>query len=118
LVSTWLSSVGCDRETVEDLVLAVNEAVSNVVDHAYLDGDAGAGLTVAAEVLTGSGAHRVAITVIASGRWRHPPTAPGNRGRGLQLMRALSETVELDRGTGGTTARITSNPICFFSAFE
>jgi anti-sigma regulatory factor (Ser/Thr protein kinase) len=109
-VSRWLSGLGCDRDDIDDLVLAVSEAVSNVVDHAYPSGDGGAGLTVETAILSDGIAHRVVITVADQGRWRIPPEINGYRGRGLLMMRELSETLELEQETTGTTVRITSRP--------
>ena len=33
----WLAPLALDEDTGYDVVLAVNEAASNVIDHAYLD---------------------------------------------------------------------------------
>ncbi|MDT5243799.1 MAG: hypothetical protein QOD36_1175, partial [Mycobacterium sp.] len=38
-----------------------------------------------------------------SGSWKPPPADPGTRGRGLLLMRTLSERVDLDGTAKGTT---------------
>ena len=43
------------------------------------------------------------IKVADSGSWKTPPADPGTRGRGLLLMRTLSEQVDLDGTAHGTT---------------
>jgi len=45
----------------------------------------------------------VHIRVADAGSWKTPPADPGNRGRGLLLMRTLSEQVDLDGTAHGTT---------------
>ncbi len=45
----------------------------------------------------------IQIRVADSGSWKTPPADPGTRGRGLLLMRALSEQVDLDGTADGTT---------------
>ena len=34
-VRTWLAPLGFASDTIEDIVLATNEAASNAIDHAY-----------------------------------------------------------------------------------
>ncbi|HEU5485678.1 MAG TPA: ATP-binding protein, partial [Microlunatus sp.] len=43
------------------------------------------------------------IKVADSGSWKTPPADPGTRGRGLLLMRTLSENVDVDGTSHGTT---------------
>jgi hypothetical protein len=43
------------------------------------------------------------ISVVDSGSWKTPPADPGTRGRGLLLMRTLSEHVDLEGTAHGTT---------------
>ena len=43
------------------------------------------------------------IRVADSGSWKTPPADPGTRGRGLLLMRTLSEKVDLEGTAHGTT---------------
>jgi anti-anti-sigma factor len=94
----WLTSLGASEDDVLAIRFAVLEAVSNVIEHAYPD-DAG---SVRVEgVLDAVG--RICMTVADSGRWAIPPTHPGNRGRGLALIRGCMDTVEIDSGSTGTT---------------
>ena len=97
----WLTSLcGAERpcEIAQDLVLAVNEAVSNSVEHAY------DGVRSGVVVLHGdSDGRRVRLEVSDRGCWRAPPAENGYRGRGLGLIEAVAEDVSVRRGTDGTT---------------
>jgi len=46
---------------------------------------------------------QVAVKIADSGSWKTPPADPGTRGRGLLLMRALSNQVDVDGTAEGTT---------------
>jgi len=93
----WLSAVGASDDEVTDVLLACGEACANAVEHAYRDGGGGE-LTV--EVALGSD-RELWLRVADTGRWR-PVPAPGDRGRGLPLMRAVMDAVDVVRGRGGT----------------
>lgn len=97
----WLTSLcGGERPcaTAQDLVLAVNEAVSNSAEHAY-DGDP-SGVVVLHGTAEGSS---VRLQVSDHGRWRDPPADPGFRGRGLNMIEAMTEEARVDHGPDGTT---------------
>ena len=49
-------------------------------------------------------ARRVLVTVSDRGQWREPRGV--NRGRGLQLMAGLMDSVEVDRQAHGTAVRL------------
>jgi anti-anti-sigma factor len=83
---------------VDDVLLAVGEAAANAVEHAYPDGSAGV-----VEVALERGVGGVAGTVRDTGAWRPPPDDPGFRGRGLQILRALADDVDVRTDAGGTT---------------
>lgn len=104
----WLRRVGATSEETDDVVLAVNEAVSNAVIHAY--GLAGGEVTVSARIRPSDDAGRgpeptggptLEVAVRDSGRWR-PPAPPGSSGgRGLGVMRAVMDRVEVEPGGSG-----------------
>ncbi|MGV0798548.1 ATP-binding protein, partial [Mycolicibacterium elephantis] len=85
----------------DDIVLVVNEACSNCVEHAYRGRDPGR-MRVEADIR----ANEVHVSVIDGGSWKTPPEDPGTRGRGLLLMRAVSDGVELDGTPAGTTVEM------------
>ena len=111
LLSEWLNRGGCASETVDDLVLAVNEAVSNCVEHAYPPGHGGTVAVDAVAVCCDQGGSHAVVTVTDSGRWRAEPDDPGFRGRGLAMMEATVHELRIGRtAEGGTQVRMTSYP--------
>ena len=96
-LGTWAAATGLDEETVEDLLLAVYEAMVNAAEHAYADGERPVELSA---VRTADGC--VLVVVRDEGRWRPIPEDPGHRGRGLAMITNLSDHAEIDRGSGGT----------------
>jgi anti-sigma regulatory factor (Ser/Thr protein kinase) len=78
--------------------VAVGEAVSNVVEHAYR-GTPGT-LNVRGMVE----GDKVVFEVEDQGEWR--ARRDEGRGRGLQFMRMLSDAVEVKRTTQGTAVRL------------
>ncbi|UUO01881.1 SpoIIE family protein phosphatase [Mycolicibacterium novocastrense] len=101
-LAAWLADNGASDESVSDLILVVNEACSNSVEHAYRGHDPGR-MRVEAEI------HDAAIHVRVAdfGSWKPPPPDPGTRGRGLSLIRAVSDRVDLDGTAAGTTVDMT-----------
>ena len=97
-VADWLSSLGTPDERIGDIVLVVNEACSNSAEHAYRGQPPGP-MRVHAAVDD----QHIHIQVADSGSWKTPPADPGTRGRGILLMRTLSEQVDLDGTSHGTT---------------
>jgi anti-anti-sigma factor len=99
-VETWAGLAALTPESLEDLQLALGEAVANSVEHAYRDAPAGECAFRVARTADGG----VDVTVRDFGAWRPPPSDPGFRGRGLGLMHSLGEDVRIEQGAqGGTT---------------
>ena len=98
----WLEPLGVPDAVVADIVLAVNEACTNSVEHAYRDFEVGT-IEVEASVKGGD----IVVCVSDHGTWRIPSSEPSTRGRGLPIIEATSDDVELSRSTSGTTVRIT-----------
>jgi anti-sigma regulatory factor (Ser/Thr protein kinase)/putative methionine-R-sulfoxide reductase with GAF domain len=97
-VRRWLSAVGAAPRTVADLLVAVGEACSNAVDHAY--GPGGGTVTVHIELQQPD----VLATIRDTGHWRPPRSA--DRGRGTLFMRNCSDDLRIDHGPTGTTVVI------------
>ncbi|MDT7725606.1 MAG: serine/threonine-protein kinase RsbW [Actinomycetota bacterium] len=88
-------------EQVEALTLASYEALANVVTHAYPDG--GGAFDLHARAATG----RIEVTVTDHGRWRQPSPDPLSlHGRGLPLIRTLTDDAEIKRGPEGTVVQL------------
>jgi anti-sigma regulatory factor (Ser/Thr protein kinase) len=94
----WLTEQRLPHDLIADILLAVTEAVTNVVDHAYRATCPG---QVALSVRRTAG--QLVTTISDQGTWRPPLADPGNRGRGLRLVRALAQHVHIDTQRGGTT---------------
>jgi anti-anti-sigma factor len=102
LVLSWATDVGVADETLDDLQLAVGEAVANAVEHAYRDQTPGTCAVRLARAPDGA----IEARVEDDGTWRPVPADAGFRGRGLLLIRRLAEDVTVEQGSaGGTTIR-------------
>lgn len=96
-----MEPIGVPEDIGADIVLAVNEAATNCVEHAYRDGDEG---VILVEATAADG--RIVVCVSDRGEWRTPSTEPTTRGRGLPIIRAVGDGVEVVGSTLGTTVRI------------
>ncbi|OBK40987.1 stage II sporulation protein E [Mycobacterium sp. 1245111.1] len=97
-LADWLSAAGVVEQRAADIVLAVNEAVANSIEHGYQDRKLGK-IRLKAE---NDGA-RVRIKITDKGSWKPLSSEPGTRGRGLLLIRAVSDWLEMDCTPKGTT---------------
>jgi len=97
----WLRAADVPDELAADIVLVVNEACTNSVEHAYR-GHSGGTMLLEVEAVEGE----VHVRVGDSGSWKKPAANPGNSGRGLVLIRAISDSVKLDSTPAGTTIEI------------
>jgi anti-anti-sigma factor len=84
------------------VMVAVGEACANAAEHAYRGAEPGP-MAVRADVDVDG-----VLTVIVrdEGSWRPPDRDPGDRGRGLLIMRQLVDTVVLDERAEGTTVTL------------
>lgn len=101
-LADWLGAAGITGELAADIVLVVNEACTNCVEHAYRGFVAG---TMVLDARLGEGEVHTRITDYGS--WKTPAANPVNSGRGLPLMKALSQAMELRTSATGTVADIT-----------
>jgi anti-sigma regulatory factor (Ser/Thr protein kinase) len=98
---SWLPSAAVSPATAADILLAVGEAASNAIEHAVR----GVARDVVVEVTARATTTGLALTVQDNGRWRAGP-APGQRGHGSRLMRALVDTVTITPSPQGTTVEM------------
>jgi GAF domain-containing protein/anti-sigma regulatory factor (Ser/Thr protein kinase) len=91
----WLHAHGATEDETFDITVASQEACANAVEHAYGPGRR----TFQIEATYTPG--RVRLVIRDEGRWR-PPRGT-HRGRGLPLMRALMEHVDVEHTDKGTT---------------
>jgi anti-sigma regulatory factor (Ser/Thr protein kinase) len=106
-VGAWCEAIGMGEDGLTDLQLALGEAVTNSVEHAYLGRDP-AGVDVELDRLRGGS---VGVRVRDSGHWRPPPDDPGFRGRGLSLIRDIAEDLAVEPGPDGTAVRFRMPPV-------
>jgi anti-sigma regulatory factor (Ser/Thr protein kinase) len=59
-------------------------------------------MRIEAEIRDGN----VRVCVVDSGSWKTPPDDPGTRGRGLLLMRNVSDQVEVRGADDGTSVEM------------
>jgi anti-sigma regulatory factor (Ser/Thr protein kinase) len=94
----WLRSQGVDERETREIVLAVNEASANAIEHAYSPAPATFDLTAARD------GDEVIVTVTDSGNWRSPRGQ--NRGRGLGIVEAAMDDLQIDASDAGTVVRM------------
>jgi anti-sigma regulatory factor (Ser/Thr protein kinase) len=99
VLGRWLVEAGAERDEVHDLVMAANEAWQNALEH----GTGFARTTIDVDLAVDDG--NVAITVRDAGRRERSPSDP-DRGRGIELMRALADEVTLELAPHGSTVRL------------
>ncbi len=90
----WLRDQDADDNETMEITLAVNEACANAIEHAYSPAPARFRLHASCDDRT------VSVVVSDYGSWR--PPRGDDRGRGLTIMEAAMDTVEVDVGDGGT----------------
>jgi anti-sigma regulatory factor (Ser/Thr protein kinase) len=104
----WLTRWGWSDDPLEDIIAAVDEAVANVVDHAYRLQPEPGDVHVYAWITTGTDGLRTSVSVTDRGRWRAVPADPGYRGRGLLLMNTCMDSLHIEHSSGGTSVTMTS----------
>jgi anti-sigma regulatory factor (Ser/Thr protein kinase) len=90
----WLYERGAGAEDMSEVTIAVNEACTNAIEHAYSPAPAAFELTAR----TDDG--DLTVVVRDTGTWRTPRGQ--HRGRGLKIIEAAMDDVELNRSATGT----------------
>jgi PAS domain S-box-containing protein len=98
LLRRWLRHLEGDEQEIAEVVTACGEAATNAIEHA------GAGGSDPFELSGQVDGRQVQITIRDYGAWRAP--RDGDQGRGLSLMRALMDSVEVTPTPEGTTVRL------------
>jgi anti-sigma regulatory factor (Ser/Thr protein kinase) len=100
-VNAWLGGLGMGEQDRVGVMVAVGEACANAAEHAYRDTAPG-DMHLSADVdLDGV----LTIVVRDEGSWRPPDRDPGDRGRGLLIMRQMVDRLQL-KGQAGTTVTL------------
>ena len=98
LLRRWLRQAQGTPQEVAEILTATGEAAANAIEHA------GAPAQTPLEIVGTVTGDQVDITVRDYGSWR--PERADERGRGLVLMRALMDAVEVTPSPEGTTVRL------------
>lgn len=100
-----------DPTRSNDLVLAINEALANAAEFAYLLADRPGTIDIEATYLPGS--QKLTVQICDRGTWRTRQTdpAPRTRGRGIPLMEALSDDASIETSEEGTRVRMAWNGV-------
>ena len=100
VMQRWLTANGANEEEIADVLVAVSEAQTNAVRHAYRtrEGRVSIDASVEGDVLT--------VTVSDQGTWQHEGAPEDDHGgRGLSLIRALVD-LEVETSLAGTRLRM------------
>ena len=101
-VAAWARTVAVPDVALDDLQLALGESATNAVEHAYRDDEEGVVDVRVARCDDGA----IEVVVRDHGTWRPIPADPGYRGRGLALVRELTDqTAVTSQPDGGTRVR-------------
>ncbi|WP_410596138.1 ATP-binding protein [Amycolatopsis sp. lyj-23] len=96
----WVGHAGLPVGRIQDVVLAVYEALANVVEHAY------PGETGTLDLHARRNGSRITVTVTDRGSWR-PAPAPGLLGgRGLPLIHTLADESAFTTTPAGTVVEM------------
>jgi len=101
-LGAWLGELGMSENDRVGVMAAVGEACANAAEHAYRGSEPGP-MSVRAHVDPDG---VLTVSVHDDGTWRPPDRDPGDRGRGLLIMRQLVGGVSLD-DRDGTTVTLT-----------
>lgn len=115
-VEGWLRAHRWPPAQVDELVLAVSEAVSNSVEHGYrvpMDAVEHPD-TVQLRITLGTAAdgyRTVEFVVTDQGTWREPATGRSTRGHGMLIMRSCTDDLTVHGSAEGTTVVLRSRPV-------
>ena len=91
----WLRGIGASSSEISEIQLAANEACMNVIEHAY-ESEPNGTFTLEGHV----DEQTVVLIVRDDGRWSEVRSR--GRGRGLKLMEAMMDSVQLSFSSEGT----------------
>src|SRR3954453_4914450 len=94
----WLAGLGMGEQDRVGVMVAVGEACANSVEHAYRGQEPGRMYLRARVDVDGV----LTVSVRDEGTWRPPDRDPGDRGRGLLIMRQMVDRVVLQEDHGTT----------------
>ncbi len=103
----WLKRFfAVDAVRFSDLVLAINEALANAAEFAYLLSERPG--TIDMQAAYHPAEQKLTVEVCDRGRWRTPQSdpPPRTRGRGIPLMEALADEAAINTSAHGTRVQL------------
>ncbi len=98
----WLKKAGVAADQAVSVLVAAGEALANAIEHGHRHRPEGL-ITLRAVAL----GDRLHVTVIDTGSWKPPEAIPvSHRGRGIALMRALMDHINIEPRESGTTVHM------------
>lgn len=100
----WLQMTEAPAEVRDDIILGVNEALANCVEHAYR-ARRSAG-TMKLQASHDAATRSISVCVSDRGSWHHPSPqrlSDPRRSRGIMLMHALADHCTINARPNGTT---------------
>jgi serine phosphatase RsbU (regulator of sigma subunit)/anti-sigma regulatory factor (Ser/Thr protein kinase) len=97
-VRSWLTEHDTDPDLVDDLLLTLGEAASNVVRHAYRGREVG---EISVEIMKDG--PKFEVVVSDTGSWMMPDEI--SSGYGIDIINAISDSVEIEETVEGTCVR-------------
>jgi anti-sigma regulatory factor (Ser/Thr protein kinase) len=101
LMERWLISKGLDNDLIYDVLAATGEAAANAIEHSY--GPESGSFTASGMIVDG----RLTMQLRDGGRWR--PPRGRERGRGLPLMKGLSDEMKITPSAAGNSVELVWN---------
>lgn len=105
--AAWLTEFfAIDDVRRSDVVLAINEALANSAEFAYLTADQPG--TIDIQAIYDPGTRTLTACISDRGTWRQRQVepAPRTRGRGIPLMETLSDDATIEPSKSGTTVQL------------
>jgi serine/threonine-protein kinase RsbW len=108
LLEQWLRDLCWPTKERVNIVVAVNEALTNVADHAYPQGSTVGGAQLYAWVAVEQGQRRIVAVITDHGRWKPAAVDADYRSRGLPTMAASMDSLHVEATPRGTTVVMSS----------
>ncbi|WP_214406649.1 ATP-binding protein [Pseudonocardia lacus] len=105
-IDAWAPAHRLTDDELTDLQLALGEAVSNSIEHAYLAVEPGT-VDVELAVRKTDDGREVVVAVTDRGRWKPASSRPTYRGRGITMIDGLSVGMRVTSNRSGTRVTFT-----------
>jgi anti-sigma regulatory factor (Ser/Thr protein kinase) len=105
-MAEFAAAAGAGTATLAEVRLAVSEAVTNAVRHAYGDGARPGEIRATARVQGSGAARRLVLTISDDGPGVRPRTDSPGLGLGLPLISQMTDSVDIVNDEPGATIRM------------